>query len=145
MVKSKIADCSSSCNGNSCSVKICDVPKRNNIKKKLHLVIKIYITISIVFSTMTNIYVILKYTLKENGGIFSIQYLLYNIMELVVVYFTDTSFNSGNINHFFNEKSQKRFKKCKLRIILFFIAFVTSPLIFVLANDDLKSLETHLY
>ena len=114
------------------------------IDRRFVLGVKIYFFISIVLSLSINSYVMMKYTLKENGGIFSIQLIVQNVMYFIVIFFTDINLNTGLITHQFDQSHMKQFNRYRLHTICVTLILFTSGSLFEIAYFMINGPRTFL-
>lgn len=82
--------------------------------RKLVLVCKIYIFCSIILSIATHSFVVIKYTLKSNGGTISWNYFVYHAIQLLFLICPGDQLTGDEILRPLDRENEKRIKKYRI-------------------------------
>ena len=112
------------------SLRIVHLLESGNSKSHPRLVrtLKIYFAISLIIITSCNIYVMAKYTLKRNGGIFNFQSLMHMTMQFCIIFCDKGFLTSEQVACYLSPETNVRLQNYKKNYFKYF-SLVMAPII----------------
>lgn len=95
-----------------------------NLNPSVTWVMKMYVLICTLFSIVSHTFVMINYTLKVNGGIININFLIHNLMQFLLVVLPGQRFTSDQIACLLTRANQEKLQLYKATFILVLMTFL---------------------